>query len=44
MQLKWFRARHLRRASTDAEQRLWWFLRRQQLAGHKFWRQYPLAG
>ena len=44
MQLKWIRARRLRNASTDAERRLWHFLRRQQLAGHKFRRQYPLAG
>ncbi|MBY0519045.1 MAG: DUF559 domain-containing protein, partial [Sphingomonas sp.] len=29
---------------TDAERRLWYFLRRQQLGGHKFRRQYPLAG
>ena len=44
MQLKWIRARRLRSNSTDAERRLWYFLRRQQLAGHKFRRQYPLAG
>ncbi|MEO8998255.1 MAG: DUF559 domain-containing protein [Rhodanobacter sp.] len=44
MQLKWIRARRLRSDSTDAERRLWYFLRREQLAGHKFRRQYPLAG
>jgi very-short-patch-repair endonuclease len=44
MHLKWIRARRLRNAGTDAERRLWCFLRRQQLAGHKFRRQYPLAG
>ncbi len=33
-----------RGGSTDAEHRLWYFLRRQQLGGHKFRRQYPLAG
>ena len=44
MQLQWTRARRLRNNSTDAERRLWYFLRNQQLAGHKFRRQYPLAG
>ncbi|EIM03581.1 DUF559 domain-containing protein [Rhodanobacter denitrificans] len=44
MHLKWIRARQLRNGSTDAERRLWYFLRRQQLGGHKFRRQYPLAG
>ncbi|MHB1057865.1 MAG: endonuclease domain-containing protein [Rhodanobacter sp.] len=44
MHLKWIRARQLRNDGTDAERRLWHFLRRQQLAGHKFRRQYPLAG
>jgi very-short-patch-repair endonuclease len=44
MQRHWTRARQLRNASTDAERRLWYFLRRRQLAGHKFRRQYPLAG
>lgn len=44
MQLKWIRARQLRNEGTDAERRLWRFLCRQQLAGHKFRRQYPLAG
>lgn len=44
MHIKWIRARRLRNDSTDAERRLWRFLRRQQLGGHKFRRQYPLAG
>ncbi|MFC5441010.1 endonuclease domain-containing protein [Rhodanobacter ginsenosidimutans] len=44
MQRQWIRARQLRNESTDAERRLWYFLRRQQLGGHKFRRQYPLAG
>ncbi|HUW54372.1 MAG TPA: DUF559 domain-containing protein [Rhodanobacter sp.] len=44
MHLKWIRARQLRNESTDAERRLWYFLRCQQLAGYKFRRQYPLAG
>ena len=44
MHVKWIRARRLRNDSTDAERRLWYFLRHQQLAGHKFRRQYPLAG
>jgi very-short-patch-repair endonuclease len=44
MQRIWTRARQLRNESTDAERRLWYFLRRRQLAGCKFRRQYPLAG
>ena len=44
MQRIWINARRLRNQSTDAERRLWSFLRRWQLAGHKFRRQYPLAG
>jgi very-short-patch-repair endonuclease len=44
MQRLWIRARQLRNQSTDAERRLWYFLRRRQLADHKFRRQYPLAG
>jgi very-short-patch-repair endonuclease len=44
MQRQWIRARQLRNESTDAERRHWYFLRRQQLGGHKFRRQYPLAG
>jgi very-short-patch-repair endonuclease len=44
MQRIWINARRLRNESTDVERRLWHFLRRQQLAGYKFRRQYPLAG
>ncbi|MGC1547903.1 MAG: DUF559 domain-containing protein [Rhodanobacter sp.] len=44
MQRIWTRARRLRTHSTDAERHLWRFLRRNHLAGHKFRRQYPLAG
>ncbi len=40
----WKRARRLRTEATDAERRLWYFLRRRQLGGCKFRRQYPLAG
>ena len=36
-------ARKLRRDSTDAELKLWHFLRNRNLAGHKFRRQHPLA-
>ena len=35
-------ARKLRRNSTDAELRLWHFLRNRNLVGHKFRRQHPL--
>ncbi|WP_426690149.1 endonuclease domain-containing protein [Rhodanobacter ginsengiterrae] len=44
MHIKWIRARRLRNEGTDAERRLWHHLRQRQLAGHKFRRQYPLAG
>ena len=44
MELKWERARALRNTATDAERRLWHYLRREQLAGWKFPRQYPIAG
>jgi very-short-patch-repair endonuclease len=37
-------ARKLRRNSTDAENRLWSYLRGRQLEGLKFRRQHPLAG
>lgn len=37
------RARKMRRAPTDAEQRLWYFLRNRQLGGYKFRRQHPLG-
>ena len=36
-------ARKLRRASTDAEQRLWSRLRSRQLEGAKFVRQFPIG-
>jgi len=38
------RARELRSASTDAERKLWSFLRNRQLEGLKFRRQVPLFG
>jgi len=37
------RARDLRRESTDAEQTLWYSLRRKGLNGHKFHRQYVMG-
>jgi very-short-patch-repair endonuclease len=43
MQRRWERARQLRNAATDAERHLWCQLRREQLAGYKFRRQYPIA-
>ena len=36
------RARKLRKSQTDAENRLWGFLRNRRLAGFKFRRQYPI--
>jgi len=36
-------ARRLRRDMTDAEQRLWFHLRRKQLDGVQFYRQKPLG-
>jgi very-short-patch-repair endonuclease len=44
MQRKWTFARRLRNEATDAERHLWRYLRREQLAGFKFRRQYPMAG
>jgi very-short-patch-repair endonuclease len=44
MQEKWKRARALRSAATDAECHLWRYLRRENLEGFKFRRQYPIAG
>ncbi|WP_132249537.1 endonuclease domain-containing protein [Methylobacterium segetis] len=38
------RARALRRAQTAAEARLWRVLRRRQLNGYKFRRQWPIDG
>ena len=37
-------ARQLRKAPTDAEQKLWSLLRRGQLDGYHFRRQVPMAG
>jgi adenine specific DNA methylase Mod/very-short-patch-repair endonuclease len=37
-------AREMRNAPTDAEKRLWHFLRDRRLAGYKFRRQHPMAG
>lgn len=37
------RARSLRQNSTDAEQRLWYYLRDRRLLGYKFVRQQPVA-
>ncbi len=37
------RARELRRNMTEAEQKLWWLLRRKQLAGFRFRRQATLG-
>ncbi len=37
------RARELRQRSTDAERRLWRYLRNRQLAGVKFRRQVPIG-
>jgi len=36
-------ARKLRAAQTDAETRLWFYLRGRRFAGHKFRRQYPVG-
>jgi very-short-patch-repair endonuclease len=37
-------ARNLRRRSTDAENRLWYYLRGRRLEGAKFLRQLPIGG
>lgn len=37
------RARSLRRTQTDAEIRLWHYLRDRRLQGHKFRRQFPIG-
>ena len=36
-------ARTLRRQQSDAERRLWWYLRARQLSGVKFRRQQPIG-
>ncbi|MGZ5229847.1 MAG: endonuclease domain-containing protein, partial [Burkholderiales bacterium] len=38
------RARELRKRATDAENHLWRYLRRRQLAGYRFRRQVPVGG
>ena len=38
-----FAARNLRRDMTDAERRLWAWLRRKRIAGVQFYRQRPIA-
>jgi very-short-patch-repair endonuclease len=43
MHEKWKRARALRRGATDAERHLWRYLRRENLSGFQFRRQYPIA-
>ncbi|HET6554259.1 MAG TPA: DUF559 domain-containing protein [Dyella sp.] len=43
MQREWMRARKLRNEATDAERHLWRYLRREQLAGCKFRRQFPMG-
>jgi len=37
------RARHLRKASTDAENHLWYYLRGRRLGKYKFKRQVPIG-
>ena len=37
------RARHLRKVMTDVEKKLWWKLRREQLADLNFRRQHPIG-
>ena len=43
MQRQWMRARQFRNQATDAERHLWRHLRREQLAGYKFRRQFPIG-
>ena len=38
------RARQLRKNSTEAERKLWYFLRRKQFSNVKFRRQFPVDG
>jgi very-short-patch-repair endonuclease len=42
-EVKTDRARRLRKASTDAETKLWYRLRSRRLNGHKFVRQEPIG-
>ena len=44
MEAIWKNAKRLRHAATDAERLLWLHLKGRQLAGHKFRRQFPIAG
>ena len=44
MEDMWKKARTLRNEGTDAERRLWRYLRGRQLGNYKFRRQYPIAG
>lgn len=44
MQRIWSNARELRNSATDAERRLWQYLKGRQMRGIKFRRQYPIAG
>jgi len=44
MQPIWNNARALRSTATDAERKLWQYLRNRQIKGIKFRRQYPIAG
>jgi very-short-patch-repair endonuclease len=37
------RSRQLRKTMTEAERKLWWLLRRKQLAGFRFRRQAPIG-
>jgi very-short-patch-repair endonuclease len=38
------RARELRKTSTAAERKIWYWLRHRYLGGHKFRRQHPIDG
>lgn len=40
----WDNARELRNKATNAERKLWQYLKNRQLQGIKFRRQYPIAG
>ncbi|MBF6023077.1 endonuclease domain-containing protein [Lysobacter niastensis] len=44
MEAIWKKSRQLRRQATDAERTLWRHLKGRQLGGHKFRRQFPIAG
>jgi very-short-patch-repair endonuclease len=43
MKEEWMRARSLRNSATDPERHLWRYLRRENLAGYKFRRQFPIG-